>query len=240
MLARPSYGDLQVIAGVPVFRGLKHATIEQIVARATAMSLRPRETVCRQGDLATAFFIVIESCIKIYRLALSGEEAVIRVARHGESFAEAAAFTGSPYLASAEAVGEARVVRIPADHVIGSIQQNPLIALTMIAAASRRIHELLRQIEQLKSQSGIQRVAEFLVSLSPVEHGPSDIALPYGKELIARHLGIRPESLSRAFAKLKSVGVAVSDSHVRVSDVARLHRLASDDRCAIRGTLRIE
>ncbi len=203
------------------------------------MSLGPHETVCRQGDLVTAFFIVIEGCIKIYRLALSGQEAVIRVARRGESFAEAAAFTGSSYLASAETVGEARVARIPADHVVRCIQQNPLVALAIIASAFRRIHELLQQIEQLKSQSGVQRVAEFLVSLSPVDHGPSDIALPYGKELIARRLGLRPESLSRAFAKLKSVGVAVHESHVKVSDIATLHRLASDDRGAIRGTLRI-
>ncbi len=96
----------------------------------------------------------------------------------------------------------------------------------------------MQQVEQLKAQSGVQRVAEFLVSLSSVDYGPCDIALPYDKVLIAARLGLKPESLSRAFAKLKSLGVAVHDSHVAISDVAKLHRLASDDRGAIRGTLK--
>jgi hypothetical protein len=51
---------------------------------------------------------------------------------------------------------------------------------------------------------------------------------------IAARLGLKPESLSRAFAKLRSVGVAVHAAHVAVSDVAKLRRLARDARSAIR------
>jgi hypothetical protein len=64
------------------------------------------------------------------------------------------------------------------------------------------------------------------------------IALPYDKVLIAARLGLKPESLSRAFAKLRTVGVEVSASHVAIRDVARLHQLASDDRVAMREVLR--
>jgi Crp-like helix-turn-helix domain len=64
------------------------------------------------------------------------------------------------------------------------------------------------------------------------------IALPYDKVLIAARLGLKPESLSRAFAKLRSVGVAVHASHVAVSDIGKLRQLASDERNAIRGVLR--
>jgi hypothetical protein len=51
--------------------------------------------------------------------------------------------------------------------------------------------------------------------LAPVEHGCCVIALPYDKNLIAARLGLKPESLSRAFANLRSVGVAVHAAHVR-------------------------
>ena len=51
-------------------------------------------------------------------------------------------------------------------------------------------------------------------------------------------LGLTPESLSRAFARLRSIGVVVDNSHVMVKDVAKLRQLASDDRSAVRGTLR--
>jgi CRP-like cAMP-binding protein len=238
MPLRLTPGDLQIITRIAVFRGLKPETVEHIVAPATAVMLKAHESLFRQGDPATAFFIVIDGWVKLYRITISGDETVIHILTKGDSFAEAVAFTGIRFPASAEAISDARVARIPADHVVRCIRESPDIALAMIASTSQHLHHLVQQVEQLKAQSGVQRVAEFLVSLSSVDHGPCDIALPYDKVLIAARLGLKPESLSRLFAKLKTLGVAVHDSHVAISDVAKLHKLAFDDRGAIRGTLR--
>ena len=231
-------GDLQMITRIAVFRGLKPETVEHIVAPATAVMLSTHQDLFRQGDPATAFFIVIHGWIKLYRITLSGEETVIHILTKGDSFAEAVAFTGVRYPATAEAVSDARIVRIPADHVIRCIRESPDIALAMIASTSQHLHHMVQQVEQLKAQSGVQRVAEFLASHCPLEHGSCVIALPYDKVLIAARLGLKPESLSRAFAKLRTVGVAVHASHVAVSDIAKLRQLASDERTAIRGSLR--
>ena len=84
----------------------------------------------------------------------------------------------------------------------------------------------------------MQRVSEFLESLSATEEGTCAIALPYDKILIAARLGLTPESLSRAFAKLRGVGVVINASQVTVKDIAKLRRIATDDRNAVRGTLR--
>ena len=70
------------------------------------------------------------------------------------------------------------------------------------------------------------------------EQGRCALALPYDKLLIAGQLGLTPESLSRAFAKLRTIGVMVDTSHVEVKDVAKLRQLANDDRGAVRDTLR--
>jgi hypothetical protein len=51
--------------------------------------------------------------------------------------------------------------------------------------------------------------------------------------LIAGHLGLKPESLSRAFAKLRSVGVNIHDSKVIVREVAKLKCLATAERVAV-------
>jgi len=239
MTSNPTGGDLEIISRIAVFRGLKHKTVEHVIAPATAVTLRPHETLFRQGDPATAFFIVIDGWVKLYRIAVSGEETVLNVLTKGGSYAEAHALTGAYYPATAEAVSEARVVRIPADHVVRCIRETPDIALAMIASASQHLHHLVEQIEHLKAQSGVQRVAEFLASLAPVESGSYDIALPYDKVLIAARLGLKPESLSRAFAKLRAVGVAVHAAHVAVNDVGKLRQLAADERAATRGAFRL-
>jgi CRP-like cAMP-binding protein len=238
MNSAPTPDDIEIVSQITIFRGLKPETVQRIIAPASVVALDEREALFRQGDPATAFFIVLDGWIKLYRITFSGEEAVLLVLTKGGSFAEAVAFTGSDYPATAEAVSDARVVRIPADHVVRCIRDDPDIALAMIASTSQHLHHLVQQVEQLKAQSGVQRVAEFLASLCPVERGASIVALPYDKLLIAARLGIKPESLSRAFAKLRTIGVEVRASHVMIAEVERLRQLAADDRAAIRDSLR--
>lgn len=237
MTSVPTPDDLDIVRRINVFRGLNPLMIQRLIAPATTLSFRERELVFRQGDPATAFFIVVDGWVKLYRITMAGDEAVIHIFAKGDSFAEAVAFTGHPYPATAEAVSDARVVRIPADHVVKCIRGMPDIALAMIASTSLHLHHLVQQVEQLKAQTGVQRVAEFLASLCPAAEDTCTIALPYDKALIAARLGLKPESLSRAFAKLKSVGVQVHAAHVEVRNAERLRRLASDDRAAARDLL---
>jgi CRP-like cAMP-binding protein len=238
MASKPGASDLQIITRIAVFRGLRPETVEHIIAPATAVMHKAQECIFRQGDPATAFFITISGWVKLYRITQAGEETVLHTMTKGDSFAEAVAFTGNRYPATAEAVTDARIVRIPADHIVRCIRESPDIALAMVASTSQHLHHLVQQVEQLKAQSGVQRVAEFLATLAANEHGSCVVALPYDKVLIAARLGLKPESLSRAFAKLRSIGVEVHASHVVVGDIARLRQLAADDRSAIRGTLR--
>jgi len=62
--------------------------------------------------------------------------------------------------------------------------------------------------------------------------------LPYDKVLIAAQLGLTPESLSRAFARLKMAGVAIDAAQVVVKDIAKLRQIATNDRSAVRGSFR--
>ena len=53
-----------------------------------------------------------------------------------------------------------------------------------------------------------------------------EITLPHEKRVLAALLGMSPENLSRAFAKLSAQGVAVDGALVRFSKVQALERLA--------------
>jgi CRP-like cAMP-binding protein len=236
-MASPSPEDLRVASRIPIFSGLKPETVERLIAPASIMTLKHGDCLFRQGDVPAAFYIIVDGWVKLYRLTLGGDEAIIHILTKGESVAEAVAFTGSRYSATAEAISNSRVVRIPADYLVRCIHEMPDIALAIIGSTSQRLHRLVQEIEHLKAQSGIQRVAEFLASLCPPGPGPHTITLPYDKTLIAGRLGLKPESLSRAFAKLRRVGVEVRASHVVVRDVGKLRYLATNERVKISSAL---
>jgi CRP-like cAMP-binding protein len=230
MASHATAADLDIVRRIHVFLGLPPLVVERLITPASVIELKDNDILFRQDDPANAFFIVVEGWVKLSRVTFAGDEAVIHVFATGDSFAEAVAFTGRVYPANAQAVSDARVVSIPAAHVIKCIRDAPDIALAMIAATQAHLHHLVTQVEQLKAQTGVQRLAEFLVSLCTCDHGACALALPYDKGLIAGRLGLKPETLSRAFAKLRQVGVEVRASQVKVADVDRLRRFASDDR----------
>jgi len=234
-MSAPTLDDLKTASQTAVLSGLNPRTAQTFLAHSSVVDLEPGESLFRQGETAAAFFIVIQGWIKLYRITPAGDEAVLHVLTKGESFAEGGALVGGRYPATATAVTESRTVVIPADQVISCIREMPDIAIAMIASTSQHLHRLVQRVEQLSSQSALQRVAEFLASLCPRLDGSCTISLPYDKSLIAGRLGLKPESLSRAFAKLRLEGVDVRASHVVVSEVAQLRRLVASDRIKGRG-----
>jgi CRP-like cAMP-binding protein len=238
-MTAPTPVDLEIAAEIPVFSGLKPQALSVLLAPASVFNLRPGHALFRQGEPAHAFFVIIDGWIKLYRVTPAGDEAVLNVLTKGESFAEAVTFTSGRYPATASAVTPARVMVIPADHVINCIRETPDIAIAMIASTSQHLHRMVQQIEQLVAQSATQRVAEFLASLADRTRGPCTITLPYDKSLIAGRLGLKPESLSRVFAKLRTVGVDVRASNVVVRDMAQLCKLVACDRITARCPVKV-
>ena len=215
-------------------RSLLLASAPDAVAGAVIDGARIRgfsrgETIFLQGERASAIYIVAEGWVKLYRIAPSGAGAVVGVFTKGSSFGEAVAFRHDTYPVAAEAVTDCTLIRIEADAFLRQIRENPEVAISILSATFVHLHGLVAQVEALKAQTGPQRVAEFLLELSPCEAGACEVTLPYDKVLIAGRLGMKPESLSRAFARLKEQGVTIRQNTARIDDVAALRDYVEED-----------
>jgi CRP-like cAMP-binding protein len=120
-------------------------------------------------------------------------------------------------------------LQISARRFIAMLQREPEVAIAVVASTFQHLHELVVQVEQIKSQTGAQRVANFLIRLCICKSGSCVVTLPYDKLLIAGWLGMKPESLSRAFSKLKPVGVRISRHHATIDDIKMLQAYAEQD-----------
>jgi CRP-like cAMP-binding protein len=215
-------------------RSLLLATAPEGVAQAVLASARTRTfdrgaTIFLQGERASAIYIVAEGWVKLYRIAPNGAEAVVSVFTNGSSFGEAVAFRHDTYPVAAEAVTDCTLIRIEADSFLRQIRENPEVAISILSATFAHLHNLVGQVEQLKAQTGAQRVAEFLLELASCPDGACEVTLPYDKVLIAGRLGMKPESLSRAFARLKDQGVQIRQNVALISDVGSLRNYVEED-----------
>ncbi len=213
-----------------MFRDLPPALLEDLLRRGGLARLSRGETLFVQGDRARSIFIVLEGLMKLGRITSAGDDIVVAVYGPGESFGEAAALKGGKYPVTVEAVEDAVLFQIAAKTIAEQIRQHPEIAMAMLASTFRHNRELVMEIEDIKGHTGAQRLATFLLALAPVQEGASAFALPYDKGLIAKRLGMKPESLSRSIANLRPLGVSVRGGHVSVADLGRLREFAESDR----------
>jgi len=220
---------LEIARGSVLLRSLPDPVVDSLLSETQVRRFARGETVFLQGEAAHVIHLVIDGWVKLYRVSANGNEAVVNVFAKGHSFGEAVAFRHMPYPVSAEAVSDCTLLVLPARSLTAMLRKEPEMALSVIGATFQHLQELVGQVEQIKAQTGAQRVADFLARLCTQEQGSSVVALPYDKALIASRLGMKPESLSRAFAKLKPVGVHVTRDHARIDDIEALVDYAEQD-----------
>lgn len=187
------------------------------------------EAIFHRGDTAHAIHIVSDGWVKLYRVAPNGTEAVVGVMTRGQSFGEPIALRGAAYPVSAEAVTDCQVIAVPARAFLDLLQAHPQAAIAILSSTFVHLQGLVEQIEQLKARSGAQRVAEFLLELCPQGAESATVTLPYDKVLIAGRLGMKPESLSRAFARLRDHGVRINQTSAAIASVSRLQAVTQAD-----------
>lgn len=196
--------------------------VEMLLTKAVWRQYDRDETLFLQDEEATAIHIVLDGWVKLYRVTASGKEAVVSVFTRGDSFGEAVALQNLRYPVSAQSVSASQVMHISASVLVNLIKQDAEVGLSILASTFHHLHSLVSQLEQLKSRTGGQRVAEFLLNLCDCDSGPCKVTMPYDKILIAGRLGMKPESLSRAFSRLKKVGVRIDKNHASIDNIETL------------------
>lgn len=224
--------DWAVIDACPMFRDMGEALAGRLIGDGAVRHFERGQSIFLEGDRADAFYLILDGWVKLFRLTPDGDEAVLHVFAPGETFAEAVVFLGGRYPASTEAASKSRLLRIDMAHLRRLISEHRETAFAMMAAIARHTEMLTGQIEILKVMTAPQRVADFFLSQTTVSRGPARIVLPHDKHLIARRLGMTPESFSRALARLHAEGVAVEREVVDIADLGRLRAFLSEDEVA--------
>lgn len=214
--------DWDVVMRAPLFKAMGPTITRRVIGDLQPRSYDRGELVFERGQSTDGFFCLITGWAKLYRLHEDGQEVIVAIVSAGETFAEVAMFLGGRYPVSCEAAAPSRILKIDAVNLRREVLDEPQLAFDMLAAAAKRLRELVDEIEQLKARSTPQRIADFLVKQTNSAPGAARIVLPYEKALIASRLGMTPESFSRALVKLAKVGVAVDRDRVNIHDVEKL------------------
>ncbi len=226
-----SAADLAFVRGVPMFSGLEEDQVRALLEEATLRALPEGGLLFSRGDAAGHFFLCLEGRVHLFALTAGGEQSIIEVVERGQTFAEAAIFANMRYPLNAEAMPGTRLLEIPGAPFIRRLSEVPGLVARLLASLTGWQRRLMAEIGDLKGRSPAQRLGAFLLALlqtaGAAEGG--EVQLPFSKAALASRIGISPESLSRALARLKPVGVESRGRGLFVADPEALRRFCGLD-----------
>jgi CRP-like cAMP-binding protein len=199
--------DVTVVRGLPLFQGLAEDVLAHLLGGGLVRRYERKTLLFLQGEEASRLFVVLEGSVRLFRSTPDGQDSTIALFGPGESLAEAAIFDSGRYPVDACVAEPARLLVVPAAGFLARLRENLDLALNLLAAMSRHLRRLVAKIEQLSSNSALERVAKFLLRLCPVDQGQAEIALPQDKVLIAARLNMRNHPPSAAGSGASRVDV---------------------------------
>ncbi|PLX45678.1 MAG: hypothetical protein C0605_00570 [Hyphomicrobiales bacterium] len=218
---------LELISQLPLFESLPRSLVKKTLNGTLPMVVPRGKSIALQGDRAGSLAIVLNGLIKVYRLFPEGKEITIRLMQDGDVVLTDLGRVGDiSYNENYEVIRDANVIFIGKAHLQACMAEHPELAMAMLSVVHTQAQCLADEITLVKWQYLPQRVASFLAGLDPEGSGAVKVRLPYEKTLLAARLGASRESLSRAFAELRAIGVNVQNMVVAIDDLDRLREFS--------------
>ena len=183
----------------------------------------PGHVFFHQGDVPEAIHFVSKGLVLLTRYDSDGRE-LSKHLRPTGALLDAQAAVGRPHNSTAVSVTSVNLCVLPLARFQAWLgpRTSPLRAVLELALAEARS---LENSATMARRPATERVAGFLL-----EHGGADDAPPLDlqHQLIAQLLDLRPETFSRALARLRQEGAIEGHRTVRVIDRGRLASLAAE------------
>lgn len=195
-----------MVESSPFFQAAGAAAMTDIL-RPSFTQLLPRgATLFEQGDEPDFLHMLLEGSVGLQASVEGSGRTMVELFGSGELFLAPAVMLRLPYLASAIALTEVRVLMIPADVFRDGVSRSHDLCRATTQLLARHWRLMVDQVVDLKLRSAEDRVARFVARRVSEEAGAGNALLPEPRTAIAARLGMTPETLSRALTGLEQKG----------------------------------
>lgn len=194
------------IEKVPFFQNLQAADKLAVVKKSYHSRYKKGEIILATGDVLDSLYIVHQGKVKIYTLADSGKEHILRVLTTGDFLGELAIFAERTVDSFAEATENTEICKISRDNMHALMLEHPQISVSILEQMSKRLRETEHLANQLSTQDVESRIVSYLLD-EQERLANNTIRLTMSKKDLASHLGTSQETLSRRLTKLQEEGI---------------------------------
>ncbi len=186
------------------------------------------ESLFEEGGYPKALYVVYKGIVKIHKYGTNGKEQITRLASAGDLIGYRSILNEEQYSASASAVEETCLFKIPSDAFITLIKENSDFALKVMKMLAEDLRNAEKQVIDMAQKSVREKVAEALILLSDKfgvnEHTAALNSILTRKE-IGDIAGVTTESAIRTISDFnKEQIIEIEGKRILIKDVTKLQR----------------
>src|SRR5918995_601299 len=199
----------EVLAQSGIFQGLSEEAVDPVASRLETITLPRGRVIFSEGEPGDSMYIVMTGKIKLSRRSPDGRENVLAVMGPSDQFGELSVFDPGPRTATATAVTDVKLARMPQSMLRPWIEAHPEIGEQLLRVLARRLRRTNDSVADLIFTEGLR-----------VKH---DLT----QEELAQLVGASRETVNKALADFVHRGwIQLQGKSVVVLDEERLRRRA--------------
>ena len=217
----------EVLAQSGLFQGLPQEAVDPVVSRLETVTLPRGRVVFNEGEPGDSLYIVISGKIKLSRRSPDGRENVLAVMGPSDQFGELSVFDPGPRTATATAVTDVKLARMPQSVLRPWIEAHPEVGERLLHVLARRLRRTNDSVADLIFTDVPGRVAKALLQMAD-RFGSRDsdglrVRHDLTQEELAQLVGASRETVNKALADFAQRGwLRLEARAVILLDVERL------------------
>lgn len=217
--------NLERIRNVSFFQNCRDDVFDKAVSGAFLQTFPEGTSLLIEGDPVDFLYFLLEGSVEL-SADWKSKNTTLAILRPISTFILAAVVMDSDALMTASTLERSEILMVPGGSLRQAMKDDADFGFAVSEELSGCYRGLVRAIKGHKLRDSTERLANYLLTQTYRQENQSEIVLPHEKRILASLLGMTPENLSRAFSKLKRMGIEVHGNKVSFSSLDRLARLA--------------
>jgi len=220
--------DLERVKALPLFSECSDRLFHEVTAGAFLQRFPAGTTLLTEGDPVDFLYVLMDGTVEL-GASWNDKDTTLAILRPVSTFILAAVVLDTDALMSARTVDRSDILMLSGEALRRAMRQDAGFGFAVAQELAGCYRGVVRATKNQKLRGGLERLANYLITLQVGQGGVATVTLPHEKRLLASLLGMTPENLSRAFAALADYGVSVNGPEVTLSRPVVLQRLAKPE-----------
>lgn len=211
-----------------MFSELSREQIASLKLQEIDKSYKKGEVLFSEGGYPKALYVVYKGIVKIHKYGVNGKEQITRLASAGDLIGYRSLLNHEAYTASATAVEETKLFKIPSEAFFNLLKENSDFSMKVIQMLANDLRLSEKQVVDMAQKSVREKIAEALIFLSDkfgVNENTNALNSILTRKEIGDIAGVTTESAIRTISDFnKEEIVEIEGKKILIRDVTKLER----------------